>query len=83
MHFELRYLRCSLRNNIKSIDRRLNRIATNALLVNSGGWLIYLLPFVILKAVLTDLIQAVKRLSRDITIIPNYQFDNMQTRRFA
>lgn len=70
-------------NDIKNIDKKLNRIATNAFLVNSGGWLIYILPLAILKAMLTDLIQSAKQISREITIIPNHQFNNMQSRRFA
>lgn len=70
-------------SDIKSIDKKLNRIATNALLINSGGWLVYLLPFAILKAMLSDLINGIKQISREITIIPNYQFDNMQSKRFA
>ncbi len=73
----------SKNTNIKKIDKKLSRIATNAFLINSGGWLMYLLPFAIVKAMLTDLIQSAKRISREITIIPNHQFHNMQTRRFA
>lgn len=69
--------------DIKNIDKKLSRIATNAFLINSGGWLMYLLPFAIVKAMLTDLIQSAKRISREITIIPNHQFHNMQTRRFT
>lgn len=70
-------------NDIKNIDKKLSRIAMNALLINSAGWLIYLLPLIVIKVILADLIQSAKRISREITIIPNHQFHNLQTRSFA
>jgi len=73
----------SKNSDIKNIDKKLNNIAINALLINSGGWLIYLLPLAIIKVMFTDLIQSAKQISRDITIIPNHQFNNIQIRKIV
>lgn len=76
-------IKASKNQDIHDIDKKLSKIAMHTMLINSGGWLIYLVPFAIVKLMISDFIQSVKQTARETTFLSNHQFNNIQSRRFA
>ena len=72
-------IKASKNLTIEKVDNSLTQIATRGILSNSGGWLIYLVPI----AIVQSSIKKINQLSRDLTIISDNKYENINTRRIA
>lgn len=64
---------------IKNIDKELNKLTGKILLVNLGAWLIYLIPVLLIILFVSKLSitikSFIKNLVQELIFLPNYQFD--------
>lgn len=64
-------------NNIKEIDMQAAEITLKALVANSGAWIIYTLPFILLIFIFSAIVSKVRNYLRDISLTPEVEFNQL------